>query len=201
MPLSEQESNGIAKRRVHVESLGSGNIYSDTGFKDTYETSAKILSITNKEPIVLRESEMDVKSKPFGDTISNGQDGHENRVPNHQSLGDELWECSKEESLRKRNSVCGDGPVKPEGGKPDTAKNGHRGEEKTDEELQLLQWEDMPRHLQFNPYVKTGYRPLLSAWGCVHSLSYLHNETVNILTHGESHFITTIKLLLLTVFF
>lgn len=52
-------------------------------------------------------------------------------------------------------------------------------------EIQLLQWEDMPRHLQFNPYVKTGYRPLLSAWGCIHSLFYLHNETVNILTHGE----------------
>jgi hypothetical protein len=54
-----------------------------------------------------------------------------------------------------------------------------------EKDIQLLQWEDMPKHLQFNPYVKTGYRPLLSAWGCIHSLFYLHNETVNILTHGE----------------
>lgn len=64
-----------------------------------------------------------------------------------------------------------------------------RGDDKDKEykkDIQLLLWEDMPRHLQFNPYVKTGYRPLLSAWGCIHSLFYLHNETVNILTHGES---------------
>ncbi|GBP14954.1 hypothetical protein EVAR_6606_1 [Eumeta japonica] len=26
--------------------------------------------------------------------------------------------------------------------------------------VQLLHWRDMPAHLQFNPYVLTGYRPL-----------------------------------------
>lgn len=50
---------------------------------------------------------------------------------------------------------------------------------------QLLQWKDMPRHLQFNPYIFTGYRPLLSIWGSLHSLLYMHNETINILTHGK----------------
>jgi hypothetical protein len=49
----------------------------------------------------------------------------------------------------------------------------------------LLEWKDMPRHLQFNPYVLKGYRPLQSFTECVHSLFYLHNETINILTHGE----------------
>lgn len=48
----------------------------------------------------------------------------------------------------------------------------------------LLHWRDMPKHLQFNPYIFTGYRPLLSIWGCLTSLFYLHNETINILTHG-----------------
>lgn len=48
----------------------------------------------------------------------------------------------------------------------------------------LLQWKDMPKHLQFNPYIFTGYRPLLSVWGCLNSLFYLHNETINIFTHG-----------------
>lgn len=62
--------------------------------------------------------------------------------------------------------------------------NGKNSQEYEDQ-FKLLLWEDMPRHLQFNPYVKTGYRPLLSAWGCIHSLFYLHNETVNILTHGK----------------
>lgn len=52
-------------------------------------------------------------------------------------------------------------------------------------ETVLLPWSDMPRHLQFNPYIYTGYRPLMNAWGCITSLFYVHNETVNILTHGE----------------
>ncbi|KAG8296371.1 Progestin and adipoQ receptor member 4 [Homalodisca vitripennis] len=50
----------------------------------------------------------------------------------------------------------------------------------------LLVWQDMPRHLQFNPYIHTGYRPILSVWGSIHSLFYMHNETINIVTHGES---------------
>ncbi|KAL0831937.1 hypothetical protein ABMA28_001450 [Loxostege sticticalis] len=52
--------------------------------------------------------------------------------------------------------------------------------------VQLLHWRDMPQHLQFNPYVLTGYRPLQSWAGCVGSLFYFHNETINILTHGVS---------------
>jgi len=47
----------------------------------------------------------------------------------------------------------------------------------------LLRVEHMPNHLQFNTYVHTGYRDLQSAWDCFMSLFYLHNETVNILTH------------------
>lgn len=49
----------------------------------------------------------------------------------------------------------------------------------------LLHWEDMPKHLQFNPYIKTGYRPLSGIRGCLNSLFYFHNETVNIVTHGK----------------
>ncbi|XP_042863372.1 progestin and adipoQ receptor family member 4-like isoform X4 [Penaeus japonicus] len=48
----------------------------------------------------------------------------------------------------------------------------------------LLNRKDIPKHLQFNPYIETGYRPLLSAWGCIMSLFYFHNETINIITHG-----------------
>ncbi|XP_017776887.1 PREDICTED: progestin and adipoQ receptor family member 4 [Nicrophorus vespilloides] len=51
-------------------------------------------------------------------------------------------------------------------------------------DLDLLHWKDMPKHLQFNPYIFTGYRPLLTFWGCLNSLFYLHNETINILTHA-----------------
>nr|CAI5853654.1 unnamed protein product [Callosobruchus analis] len=52
------------------------------------------------------------------------------------------------------------------------------------EDMRLLQWKDMPKHLQFNPYILTGYRPLSDAWGCVNSITYMHNETINIVSHA-----------------
>ncbi|XP_060646534.1 progestin and adipoQ receptor family member 4 isoform X1 [Drosophila nasuta] len=52
------------------------------------------------------------------------------------------------------------------------------------DQLQLLHWQDMPKYLQFNPYVLKGYRPLQTFKGCLLSLFYWHNETINILTHA-----------------
>lgn len=49
----------------------------------------------------------------------------------------------------------------------------------------LRRIEDMPAYLQFNPYIITGYRDMLSTKDSVGSLLYFHNETVNILTHGK----------------
>lgn len=54
-----------------------------------------------------------------------------------------------------------------------------------DPTLMLQDWQEMPRYLQFNPYIHTGYRPLQNVSECFGSLFYLHNETFNILTHGE----------------
>ncbi|XP_011495662.1 PREDICTED: progestin and adipoQ receptor family member 4 isoform X2 [Ceratosolen solmsi marchali] len=42
----------------------------------------------------------------------------------------------------------------------------------------------MPMHLQFNPYIRGGYRPLMKPVECLRSIFCLHNETVNIWTHG-----------------
>lgn len=49
---------------------------------------------------------------------------------------------------------------------------------------ELLRLHDVPFHLQFNRYIFTGYRPLMTSWQCLKSLFYWHNETINILTHG-----------------
>lgn len=49
----------------------------------------------------------------------------------------------------------------------------------------LCKIDDMPPHLQFNKYIHTGYRHTQDTWGCVLSVSYLHNETINILTHRK----------------
>ena len=50
----------------------------------------------------------------------------------------------------------------------------------------LLKWTQVPTHLKFNPYIHNGYRPLASSTGCIKSLGYFHNETINILTHGNT---------------
>jgi adiponectin receptor len=48
----------------------------------------------------------------------------------------------------------------------------------------LLTFQELPAWYQDNPWIRTGYRPILySTWKCLQSLSYLHNETLNIFTH------------------
>lgn len=59
-------------------------------------------------------------------------------------------------------------------------------DKKTIKKQNLLHWKDMPKHLQFNPHILTGYRPLSDMWGCINSMWQLHNETINIVTHGEN---------------
>ena len=48
----------------------------------------------------------------------------------------------------------------------------------------LHHYKCMPKHLQLNQYVHTGYRAGLSTWDCFKSLFYLHNESFNIYSHG-----------------
>ncbi len=50
--------------------------------------------------------------------------------------------------------------------------------------VSLLSRDQIPPHLRFNRYVLRHYRPQQDWLGCVGSLFYLHNETVNVLTHG-----------------
>jgi len=48
----------------------------------------------------------------------------------------------------------------------------------------LCSIEDVPMFLQFNPYVRKGYRkPNLTFGECCKSLFYLHNESTNIYLH------------------
>ncbi|XP_063542517.1 progestin and adipoQ receptor family member 4 [Cydia strobilella] len=96
--------------------------------------------------------------------------------------------CDNEERRERSELNAGDGPA-------DSGKNGSVDAKPGAQSakvapgpggVELLHWRDMPQHLQFNPYVLTGYRPLQSWAGCVGSLFYFHNETINILTHGVS---------------
>lgn len=47
----------------------------------------------------------------------------------------------------------------------------------------LLFFEDLPEVLQFNKFVRSGYRADLSNWECAKSLFSLHNESANIWSH------------------
>jgi len=74
---------------------------------------------------------------------------------------------------------------------PQLGKNKHLNNERSDTsshqnnfEPFLLVLQDVPDHLKFNKYVLSHYRPLLDFRGCVFSLTYWHNETINILTHA-----------------
>ncbi|KAK6626818.1 hypothetical protein RUM44_009295 [Polyplax serrata] len=50
---------------------------------------------------------------------------------------------------------------------------------------QLLEIQDVPKYLQFNPYIQKGYRRMLSTKASVKSLFYFHNETINVLSHDR----------------
>ncbi|KAF2199627.1 adiponectin receptor protein 1 [Delitschia confertaspora ATCC 74209] len=56
--------------------------------------------------------------------------------------------------------------------------------EKNKSPFRLQRFEELPAWYQDNPHVRTGYRPVSnSIQSCVQSLTYLHNETLNIYTH------------------
>ena len=44
---------------------------------------------------------------------------------------------------------------------------------------------DLPQHLQFNPYILTGYRKPMTSRQCISSLCYWHNESFNIYSHSK----------------
>ncbi|XP_058824371.1 progestin and adipoQ receptor family member 3 isoform X2 [Topomyia yanbarensis] len=48
---------------------------------------------------------------------------------------------------------------------------------------QLLSYDDAPKHLQFNPFIRSGYRTILSTKLCLESIFWWTNETINIWSH------------------
>lgn len=73
----------------------------------------------------------------------------------------------------------------------DRKQNGHlqdqdiitKAEKKISHALTVL-WNDLPSWQQDNHYIQSGYRPASYSFkGSISSLSYIHNETVNIYTH------------------
>ncbi|CAF4307613.1 unnamed protein product, partial [Rotaria sordida] len=49
--------------------------------------------------------------------------------------------------------------------------------------LRLYSFEMIPEYLQSNPYIRSGYRYGLNFIGCLFSLFYLNNESINVWSH------------------
>ncbi|XP_011403436.1 PREDICTED: progestin and adipoQ receptor family member 4-like [Amphimedon queenslandica] len=49
---------------------------------------------------------------------------------------------------------------------------------------QLVKFKALPTHLQFNPYITSGYRRPLGTRDCMKSVCYTHNESLNIYSHA-----------------
>ena len=49
----------------------------------------------------------------------------------------------------------------------------------------LFKWQFCPPWLQYNKFILDGYRCRLSTTECLESLFYVHNETVNVYSHGK----------------
>lgn len=56
-------------------------------------------------------------------------------------------------------------------------------EEDSQSDIHLHAYDEIPRHLKINPYIKTRYCCYLSAKGCLKSMCVLSNELMNIWTH------------------
>ena len=69
-----------------------------------------------------------------------------------------------------------------------------RSEMVSDNNRRLLTLHQIPTHLRFNRFVLSHYRAPTDWKGCIMSLGYMHNETINILTHGKTHQYSTITI-------
>ena len=61
-----------------------------------------------------------------------------------------------------------------------------RSDSENEKNRKLLTWHQIPTHLRFNRFVLSHYRAPTNWKGCLMSLGYMHNETINILTHGKT---------------
>merc|ERR1719278_524355 len=111
---------------------------------------------------------------------------------NESSLDQEVWQGLRERRTGKDNEDkedavdVVDGPEK---GQLKLEQTNFVEPKKTSEGVQLLTYFEAPPHLRFNQYVLGSYRPPMDVHGCLASLTYFHNETINILTHAVPVFL------------
>jgi len=128
---------------------------------DHYETIKAVNNVDNTE----NRNVIDYPSSPIDE----------------KCIPDDAETDHSEIKYRKKvdSSEGGEAPVLP----PLPCDDQEHGHAVVDKPL-LLELREAPAHLRFNKYVLSYYRPPLDIRGCIASLTYWHNETINILTHA-----------------
>ena len=152
---------------------GGNSMYSSTKTSDTSFTSTMTSSITEK---------------PSYDPTT-GQRQNNRFMMNGTQMNNRQWKLNSTSSTniieshkRKLNddsaSLDSQKVEKPLGRSEMVSDNNNR---------RLLTLHQIPTHLRFNRFVLSHYRAPTDWKGCILSLGYMHNETINILTHGKTH--------------
>ncbi|XP_058982649.1 progestin and adipoQ receptor family member 3 isoform X1 [Musca domestica] len=118
-----------------------------------------------------RRNKIDDDQKNEGPKHASSQDAHQfpdNEEPNVLGHGSPTAVTS----LQQRNGCC---HIQSDSQVDDTGKYMKN--------KMLLNFEDAPDHLKFNPYIRHGYRTFLSTKLCLQSMFWWTNETINIWSH------------------
>lgn len=95
------------------------------------------------------------------------------------------WNDPHDEFMSETHSPCSTRPRLHHNNKEKQQEEEEKKKREEEEEATYLRrLSQIPNHLQFNKYVTGHYRPPLDFAGCLKSLTYFHNETINVITHG-----------------
>ena len=141
---------------------GGNSMYSSTGASDITSTTSSLSSYSTSHQCI------DDTNTPFimNGTLSNHCkiNSTTNKIGTHKrKLKDDSISAKQLEKPLERSDVISDS-----------------------NERKLLGWHQIPTHLRFNRFILSHYREPTGWKGCIKSLGYIHNETINILTHGKT---------------
>jgi predicted membrane channel-forming protein YqfA (hemolysin III family) len=154
--IIESETNDYINSRMAPNTLNEESTQISDFFSDHYMNSDSFIqSLINKSKHLIITSVSKIKLKANNDVFD--------ETCNEKFI-------SNEEESKANNNNNGNKIIK---------------EDENRERRELFKITEVPSHLRFNPWVLNGYRsPNLTAIGCLQSLTYFHNETINILTHA-----------------
>jgi len=175
-----QCGEGVVEEAGHLETTCVTNKEEQEQITKNGTTKELEEEVSNNDP---QRMEMCTSEKQKEDITNEEEEVVSDLTTNECSL-DQGWQGLRE---RRVGNDTEDKDVvdSPEKGQLKLEENNFVAEKKTSSQgVQLLTYFEAPPHLRFNQYVLGSYRPPMDVHGCLASLTYFHNETINILTHA-----------------